>query len=183
MSNDNAKDNVDPAEVGPTDKELQTEEVADPGAPDEPGAEEGQEDPIGYGRPPKHTQFRPGQSGNPKGRPKGSKNLMKIVEELAKENVVIRQNGRRRTIDGKEAVLRSLFLKALDRDSRAIDAMLKLFSDQEAQADVRAAVRSLAGDEKAILRDLIQEISEGQPGEEMVAEDAGDLADEEVPHD
>ena len=32
------------------------------------------DDPVGYKTPPKNTQFQPGQSGNPKGRPKGTKN-------------------------------------------------------------------------------------------------------------
>ena len=36
---------------------------------------------IGYGRPPKHTQFKKGQSGNPEGRPKGIKSLSTELDD------------------------------------------------------------------------------------------------------
>ena len=42
---------------------------------------------VGYGKPPKHTRFQPGQSGNPRGRPKGTKNLKTDLEEELSERV------------------------------------------------------------------------------------------------
>jgi hypothetical protein len=49
---------------------------------------------VGYRRPPRHTQFKKGQSGNPKGRPKGSKNFDSMVAHELSEEMDIRENGR-----------------------------------------------------------------------------------------
>ena len=53
---------------------------------------------VGYRNPPHHTQFKKGQSGNPRGRPCGSKNLKTLVNEVLNELVTITENGRRRKI-------------------------------------------------------------------------------------
>jgi Family of unknown function (DUF5681) len=63
---------------------------------------------IGYGKPPRHTQFKRGQSGNPKGRAKGSKNLATLIMSVLNERVIITENGRRRgKRRGREAATRS----------------------------------------------------------------------------
>jgi hypothetical protein len=59
---------------------------------------------VGRGNPPKHTQFRKGQSGNKKGRPKGSKNLSTYIMEAARDHVTATVGGRtRKTSDGDAA--------------------------------------------------------------------------------
>jgi Family of unknown function (DUF5681) len=55
---------------------------------------------VGYGRPPRHSRFKPGQSGNPKGRPKGSKSLKTLLEGALSLPITITECGVPRTITG-----------------------------------------------------------------------------------
>ena len=74
---------------------------------------------IGFGKPPKRTQFKPGQSGNAKGRPKGSLNLSTILHRELKERVVINENGRRKTISKFEAAMKQMVNKSASGDLNA----------------------------------------------------------------
>ena len=52
---------------------------------------------VGKGKPPEHTRFQKGQSGNPTGRRKGSKNVATLLEQVLNERVVVTENGKRKT--------------------------------------------------------------------------------------
>lgn len=80
--------------------------------------------PVGYGRPPRHSRFKKGSSGNPKGRPRGSKNAATLLQEALSEQVVISENGRRRTITKKEAIVTQIVNKAASGDHRAMQLLL-----------------------------------------------------------
>ncbi|WP_445949374.1 DUF5681 domain-containing protein, partial [Sphingorhabdus sp.] len=51
------------------------------------------QDAVGYGNPPKHSQFKKGQSGHPKGRPRGKRNMASLVAEVLAQKVTITANG------------------------------------------------------------------------------------------
>jgi hypothetical protein len=57
---------------------------------------------VGYGKPPKHTQFQPGQSGNPAGRPPKSRNLKRLVDEVLDEKIELTENGLAQTMSKRE---------------------------------------------------------------------------------
>ena len=61
---------------------------------------------IGYRRPPLRTRFRPGQSGNPRGRPGGARNLSTVIAAALGEKVAVTENGRRRRITKLEAAIK-----------------------------------------------------------------------------
>jgi len=63
---------------------------------------------VGYGKPPRHTRFKPGRSGNPRGRPSGSKNLTTLLSEALNEFVIVAENGRRRKITKRQAIVTQL---------------------------------------------------------------------------
>jgi hypothetical protein len=79
---------------------------------------------VGYGKPPRHTQFKKGRSGNPKGRPRGTKNSATLLNEALSEPVVITHNGRRKTITKKQAIMMQIVNKAASGDHRAIQLLL-----------------------------------------------------------
>ncbi len=61
---------------------------------------------VGYRKPPKQARFKPGQSGNPRGRPKQTRNLGTLIEEALNETVTIREGNRTRTLP-KRAVVKT----------------------------------------------------------------------------
>lgn len=78
-----------------------------------------QEDPsvdqaVGYGNPPRHSQFKPGVSGNPKGRPKGSKNVATIVHEIGSMSVKFKQGDQDKEMPMIEALIYKSFLRAIN---------------------------------------------------------------------
>ena len=81
---------------------------------------------VGYGKPPAHSRFQPGQSGNPKGRPKGSLNLATAVNRALKEKVTVIENGRRKTVTKLDAAIKGLVNRAVKGDAKAMQQMLSL---------------------------------------------------------
>jgi hypothetical protein len=81
---------------------------------------------VGYGRPPRHTRFRKGRSGNPNGRPKGVQSFARLANQVFNEKIAIKENGERRIITKLQAALKQLANKAASGDAAAIRDMLRL---------------------------------------------------------
>ena len=81
---------------------------------------------VGYGKPPKHTQFKPGQSGNTKAGPAGSVILEPQSGMLCKEKVTIREGERTRSVSRMDAIIRVTFNNALRSDAKALAAFIEL---------------------------------------------------------
>ena len=78
------------------------------------------DDEVGYGRPPKKTQFKQGQSGSPKGRPKKRSKTEFDLGEIIDRLVVVKVNGEPRAMQPKEVELRQLVEKALKKQDLAV---------------------------------------------------------------
>ena len=81
---------------------------------------------VGKGKPPEHTRFQKGQSGNPTGRRKGSKNVATLLEQVLNERVIVTENGKRKRITKLQAMLKQLANKAASGDHRAIKQLMPL---------------------------------------------------------
>jgi hypothetical protein len=81
---------------------------------------------VGYGKPPKHSQFKKGASGNKKGRPKGRKNFATLFHRELTQKVPISENGQRRMITKAEAAIKQLINAAATGDAKAIQAMISI---------------------------------------------------------
>ena len=81
---------------------------------------------VGYGRPPIHSRFRPGVSGNPSGRAKGTPNLKTLFNRILKEEVSLREGTNVRKVTKAEAVMRGLVLGALKGDMRSLGTLFRL---------------------------------------------------------
>jgi hypothetical protein len=90
---------------------------------------------VGYGKPPLHTRFQKGQSGNPKGRPRGRKNLSSLLNEVLNGWVIVVENGRRKRITKREAIITQLVNKSAAADLKATQIVLALLQEVEAQAE------------------------------------------------
>jgi hypothetical protein len=84
------------------------------------------DDDIGYGKPPKDSRFKKGQSGNPKGRPKGAKNLKTVVNQELLATVVLKEGGKPKSISKIEGIVKSAVTNALLGDSKALAQVLNL---------------------------------------------------------
>lgn len=89
-------------------------------------ADVGDQDEVGYGRPPKRHQFPKGRSGNPKGRPKGARGLKTDLKAELASLVAITENGKTKKITKQQVVLKSLVAKAAKGDTKAASQVLTM---------------------------------------------------------
>jgi hypothetical protein len=119
---------------------------------------------VGYRKPPVGSRFKPGQSGNPNGRPKGSVNLKTDLRSELSERIRIREGELSLKVSKQRAMLKALVAKALKGDARAANVVLtlvgKLFEPEAAAEQVPA----LTSDDQAILeRFLARRITASEP--------------------
>ncbi len=78
---------------------------------------------VGYKKPPRHTRFSKGISGNPRGRPKGTQNLVSVINDLLDRPVTVVIEGVKQEMSGRNALAFKIFEKALKGDTRAIEIL------------------------------------------------------------
>ena len=105
---------------------------------------------LGYGKPPLHTRFRPGQSGNPRGRPKGSLNFTTDLKNVLLAPVALNDGGRSRRVTTQKAALLRLREKALKGDVRALDRFLS-YAMAMSGGSAEEPATSLPPEDQAIL--------------------------------
>jgi hypothetical protein len=79
---------------------------------------------VGYGRPPKHTRFKPGQSGNPGGRKRKSKDLQKLIQSELDTLITVQDAGREKHITKREALVKQLVNLAIKGNPKPLQLVL-----------------------------------------------------------
>ncbi len=104
---------------------------------------------VGYGKPPRHTQFQPGRSGNPKGRPKTSRDSDTLLRNALLETVTATENGRAQKMTKAEAILTRLVNNAVMGDPRYVKLLigridsLTLFKSGKRRGGVSEVIKGL----------------------------------------
>lgn len=114
---------------------------------------------VGYRKPPRHRRFKPGQSGNPNGRPKGAKSLNTIARAVFGETVVVRTPAGERRMNAIELGLSKLRELAAKGDIRAIQTMLDHWGrsvPEPAETPVSTPASKLAPEDAQILDQLFE---------------------------
>jgi hypothetical protein len=134
---------------------------------------------VGYKKPPQHSRFQPGRSGNPRGKQKGVRNFGSDVKRTLEVPVRLNDQGRARRVSTQEAALLRLREKALNGDARSIVQILelaKIFNNSTAVESVGDV--ALAAEDQAILDAYAEEVRSRPPSGAVtvrpgVAEDSG----------
>ena len=113
-----------------------------PNSPDEPDspAEPTDDYEIGRGKPPRHAGFQKGRSGNPKGRPRGSKNLGTLLSQALDEKVMVTEDGLRRRVTKRELVVKQLVNKSASADLCAIKQLIDIVERVEGRSGASPTV-------------------------------------------
>ncbi|WP_170597925.1 DUF5681 domain-containing protein [Ruegeria arenilitoris] len=132
---------------------------------------------VGYGKPPKATQFKKGRSGNPKGRPKGAKGVNPSLKRELETKITVREGSHEIRISKAEAIAKRFTAGALKGDTKLLMALLKLDTDlfNASELDAQESVRTVEPDavDYDILRDFFSSQLDGD----------GDLENEEAEDD
>lgn len=122
---------------------------------------------VGYGRPPKETQFARGRSGNPRGRPKGSKNLATLVLKESRQPVRINGPSGVRTVSKLQAAIMQLGNKSAQGDLRASREFLTLVQRSEESAAAGSRTEGVQEADQRTMQNLLRRMSLLAPENKM----------------
>jgi uncharacterized protein DUF5681 len=121
--------------------------------------------PVGYGNPPEDTRFKPGKSGNPRGRPRGSLSVATVLKKSLCEKIFINENGRRKKVSKFEAALKQLVNLATSGELRAIQLLSALARSVEEPPDQQSCQQAeLVDTDQKVLSGILKRLSNNSKG-------------------
>lgn len=133
---------------------------------------------VGYGRPPKHSQFKPNQSGNPKGRLPQKRNFKTMVKQVVEEQVQLREGGKERRMPKLEALLRTIMSRAFKGDPKFVASFLVILKQSGYGTEITELSTELPAsvDHEAVLKEYHGRLERNAPaGDDSSAEDLAEL--------
>ena len=116
-------------------------------------AETGPDYDVGYGRPPKHTRFRKGQSGNLRGRPKGRLNATEALNRELDQMITVREGGKTIRMTKREAMIKRLAADAMAGKKYAVDAIL---AHERTRAETSGTAVNFTSDDDDIVKNFLE---------------------------
>lgn len=101
---------------------------------------------VGYGKPPKHTQFKKGKSGNPSGKSKPKKSIAELIVEEGEKMVAVTENGQQTLVSKMELLAKSVFANAIKGDHKSI--ALILHNQPSVEAEVYSGLEGFSWTEE-----------------------------------
>jgi hypothetical protein len=120
---------------------------------------------VGFGRPPKHARFKPGQSGNSRGRPRGTLNIETALERTSQEKVVVvSEDGRNRTVTKLEAAVKQLMNRAASGELKAFQIYAGLRRTAEARTQMPAPDSALDEVDQKVVLGILKRLETAERG-------------------
>jgi hypothetical protein len=128
---------------------------------------------VGYSNPPEHTRFKPGLSGNPRGRPRGALNMATVLARTLREKVVIDENGKRKMVTKLEAAITHLTNRAASGELKAVQLLAGLVRSAEERA-IQTDIPSSSLDEvdQKVVLGILKRLDTTDKGEKKNDHDA-----------
>src|SRR5262245_1954748 len=120
---------------------------------------------VGYGRPPQSTRFKPGVSGNPNGKPKGSRPVGAVLQDIIQQKIAVTENGKTRRLPVLEIMLRRLANEAMRGEQRSIKFLLSLLEHYGDSSQTTLQLSEMLAEDAEILTEYLDEttVAESQP--------------------
>jgi Family of unknown function (DUF5681) len=106
---------------------------------------------VGYRHPPKGTRFKAGESGNPKGRPKGSRPVGSMLRDIIQQKVSVTEGGKTRKLPAIEVMFRRLANDAMRSDQKAIKLLLSLVDRYSESPEAKIELNEMLAEDEEIL--------------------------------
>jgi len=111
---------------------------------------------VGYCKPPKSSRFKPGESGNPRGRPRGSLNWGMVLQRALGEKVVINENGRCKVMTKLEAAIMQLVNKAASGDGKAMRYLCQLVVSAEERSVAVEPTAQISETDRKVMNNVLK---------------------------
>jgi hypothetical protein len=128
---------------------------------------------VGYRRPPKASQFMAGKSGNPRGRPKGSRPVGAVLQDIMQQKVAVTENGKTRRIPALEVMLRRLANDAMRSDAGAMKLLFSLVDRYAESPETTLHLDEMLAEDRDILAQYLPNSGGFVPDFGLNPEDGG----------
>jgi Family of unknown function (DUF5681) len=111
---------------------------------------------VGYGRPPIATRFAAGNRANPNGRPRGSRSVGAILQDIMRQKIAVSENGKTRRIPTLEVILRRLANDAMRGNQRALKLLMEFLHRYGAEVEGTVRTEEVTSEDLEILSDYLE---------------------------